>query len=85
MKIIAMALDASNSKLRVYTEELNMTWSFKSPIKMYTAHAILDEMGYTMALSDCSRVFAELNKRKIESLKDACDFVISTKYRYSDM
>lgn len=82
MKIVAMALDASNSKLRIYLDDMSMTWSFKSPLKMYTAHAIMDEIGGSMSLADCSRIFATLNKSKMETLKDACDFVISTKYKF---
>lgn len=77
-----MALDASNSKLRIYLDDMSMTWSFKSPLKMYTAHAIMDEIGGSITLSDCSRIFATLNKSKVETLRDACDFVINTKYKF---
>lgn len=75
MMVIKSTVDEEQRKVRVYTEEMSMSWTFKTILQCYVIDAILKEIGHELALSDIAILCTHVKKQKMFTLRDAIDYV----------
>lgn len=75
MLVLKSTVDEEQKKVRVYTEEMSMSWTFKSVLQAYAVDAILKEIGHELALSDIAILCSHIKKQKLSTLRDASIFV----------
>ena len=76
MIIQGTGMNLMNNTLRVYADFPSVTaWEFNSPLELYTAEWITNNLGYRYPLSDLARLFAKIKKANIKTLGDANNFI----------
>lgn len=76
MIINCLGINEKECELRVYADNPQLfTWKFDNALQLYTAHQILNEIGYKYPVSDVVRLLTRIKRTKMTQLTDANNFV----------
>ena len=76
MNILKQSTNEETRTLRIYTQEMSMSWTFNSVLQMYAADTILREIGLQLSLSDIANLFNRIKRKEnFNTFRDASIFV----------